>query len=96
MNHIIIKCNLDRGCIDYGTMELFYTWNYGLVTGYCIPRPAELNRVAMVQSFSAGIGNANDYLFGFLKSNSRLEIWLIKLCLLTGRRCRFVDFGLRL
>lgn len=61
-----------------------------------MPRPAELNRVAAVESLSAGIGNASDYLFGFLKSNSRLETWLLKLCLLRGRRCRFVDFSLGL
>lgn len=36
------------------------------------------------------------WLFGALRSNSRLEIWLLKLCLLRGRRHWFVDFGLRL
>lgn len=86
MNHIVTKCNLDRGCIDYFTHRAT-TWSQDT-----LPRAAELNRVAVVESFTAGIGD--DHLFGFLKLNSGLEFWLLKLCLLRGRRYRFVDFGL--
>lgn len=85
MNHIIIKCNLDRGCIDYFTHRTM-TWSQDTVYQDQQSSTGWQWRRASVQPLGMPV----------LKSNSRLEIWLLKLCLLRGRARRFVDFCLGL